>query len=538
MQVTATDEDDGVNGQVRYSTVTHGAVGSDSPLTIDPSSGQLSLRRSLDYEQDHTHVALVAAHDAGPASITAYARVVVHVTDVNDHAPSIRVHATGNSDDDVIDNDNECDAEVGENQPSGTSVAQISVLDVDAGDNGRTECRLELAADASTSATNREFTLQRVHAAMFTLSTAAALDREAVDVYRMSVLCVDGGQPALDARSPLTVCVADTNDNAPVFDVAQYSVLMPEDAPVGTVALRVTATDDDRRQNGDVHYHIGRSSDDDDDVAEKLFAVDRRDGTVTTTGVLDHENRTELHFIVVATDRGRPRLSSVVPVKVSVSDVNDEGPQFSRPTYEFETYENEPVGTEVGMLSVSDADSAPYDRFRLYVLNAADSPAADDVFSVDVRTGRLVTLVPLDRELCAVYRLTIVARDDHPPHFASTASVTVRVLDRNDNAPLVAVADVASVVGVVSFSASAHSSPGHLLGVIQAADADSGANARLHWSVADGNDQQLFVLDEHSGHLSLAPLADLSVTDVDHFQLSVLVHDDGLPPKSTFVKVS
>jgi len=93
-------------------------------------------------------------------------------------------------------------------------------------------------------------------------------------------------------------------------------------------------------------------------------------------------------------------------------------------------------------------------------------------------------------------------------------------------------------VGVLTFHVSAQSSPGHLVGVIQAADDDSGTNSRLHWSIAGGDDQQLFILDEHTGHLSLGPYTDLSVIDVDHFQLSVLVSDDGLPPKSTIVEVS
>ena len=195
-------------------------------------------------------------------------------------------------------------------------------------------------------------------------------------------------------------------------------------------------------------------------------------------------------------------------------------------------------GTVIGTVSVSDADSPPYDRFRLYVLNVANSLTTDDVFSVDTRTGRLMTLVSLDRELCSVYRLTIVARDDHPPHFTSTTNVTVRVLDRNDNAPLVAVADARNVLGVFGFHISAQSPPGHLVGVIRAADADSGTNAQLHWSIAGGDDRQLFILDEHTGHLSLAPHADLPLVDVDRFQLSVIVSDNGLPPRSTFVQVS
>ena len=193
---------------------------------------------------------------------------------------------------------------------------------------------------------------------------------------------------------------------------------------------------------------------------------------------------------------------------------------------------------EVGVVSAADGDGPPYDRFRLHVLNAAAVDTTDDAFSVDERTGRLVTLLPLDRELRSVHRLTLVARDDHPPHFTSTANVTVRVLDRNDNAPMIAGADSRHVVGVLAFSVAAQSAGGHLVGVIHAVDPDAGSNARLHWSIAAGDDWRLFVLDELTGHLTVGPHTDLSAIDVDYFQLSVLVSDDGLPPKSTFVQVS
>ena len=76
------------------------------------------------------------------------------------------------------------------------------------------------------------------------------------------------------------------------------------------------------------------------------------------------------------------------------------------------------------------------------------------------------------------------------------------------------------------------------MGVIHAVDADSGSNARLHWSLTGGDYRYLFTLDQRTGRLRVAPQIDLSAVDVDIIPLSVLVSDDGLPPKSTFVEVS
>ena len=185
-QVTATDEDDGINGQVRYSTVDHGG-GDDSPLTIDASTGQLSLRRSLDYERDHTHVALVAAHDAGPASVTAYARVVVHVTDVNDHAPEFLLPAAAN---DTVS--------VADHFRRGDVITRLVATDADVGNNGRVAYQL---VDVDR-ATDFYFRLDNV-----TGDIIARRDTMATGSYTLVVTAVDAGTPPRRVQSTLTIVV-------------------------------------------------------------------------------------------------------------------------------------------------------------------------------------------------------------------------------------------------------------------------------------------------------------------------------------------
>jgi len=67
---------------------------------------------------------------------------------------------------------------------------------------------------------------------------------------------------------------------------------------------------------------------------------------IRVRSVLDHEVSTRVELVVLASDRGHPvaRTSSVV-VSVSVVDVNDEAPTFTRSNYSFGTYENQPPGT-------------------------------------------------------------------------------------------------------------------------------------------------------------------------------------------------
>lgn len=50
--------------------------------------------------------------------------------------------------------------------------------------------------------------------------------------------------------------VADINDNVPMFEDIPYIVSVPEDTPVGTTILKVSATDADSGVRGIVSYSI------------------------------------------------------------------------------------------------------------------------------------------------------------------------------------------------------------------------------------------------------------------------------------------
>jgi len=82
-------------------------------------------------------------------------------------------------------------------------------------------------------------------------------------------------------------------------------------------------------------------------LAETRYAdIDPVSGMIRAGEALDHEAATRVELVVVARDGGRPvARSSTAVVSVSVVDVNDEAPTFTRANYSFGTYENQPPGT-------------------------------------------------------------------------------------------------------------------------------------------------------------------------------------------------
>jgi hypothetical protein len=81
IQVSATDEDEGMNSQIRYSIV---AGDPNRDFIIGDDSGTLRLARSLNYEKKKVYSITVQAEDLGEESRYDTTVISVTVLDVND----------------------------------------------------------------------------------------------------------------------------------------------------------------------------------------------------------------------------------------------------------------------------------------------------------------------------------------------------------------------------------------------------------------------------------------------------------------------
>lgn len=507
--VRATDPDSGLNGRVSYELATQADPDLNERFFVNESTGEIVLRRTLDHETDSGYALSVSARDLGPGSVRVYARVTIGVEDVNDCAPAIRAY-TGV-------------AEVPENAPPGAFVAQLSVVDNDAGDNGRVECNVS----------SQLFSLVALHPTVLKLATNSTFDREQRAAYAPEVTCRDFGLPSLHVTLRLPVEVADVNDVIPKFRRDVYEANVPEDCSPGSTLFQVIADDDDDAGNNSaVRYRLSPGG-------ATLLSVDDVTGSVVVVGEFDYENRTRHSFVVIASDQGREvMLSSSATILVNVIDVNDEAPEFSQGSYSFGTYENQPPGSEVGYLSAFDRDSEPFNRFNFSIEGAARSNGGGalvtELFHVDPETGRITARRSLDRELLPVHRFVAVATDTEHPYYRSTVDVTVHVADRNDNAPLIEFpAHDGHVVRVLSRGGGA-AAAGKVVAAVRARDADLGENARLVYGIAAGNELGMFTIDPDNGDISTTK-AGITVVQSDRVLLVILVTDCGVPAKSAVV---
>ncbi|XP_023559788.1 protocadherin gamma-A7 isoform X5 [Octodon degus] len=405
LTINAVDLDEGVNGQVTYSfrQITPKLL---RIFHLNSLTGELSTLEGLDYEESSFYEMEVQAQD-GPGSLTK-SKVLITVLDVNDNAPEVTVTSVSNS--------------IPEDTPPGTVIALFYLQDRDSGKNGEVTCTLP---------ENLPFKLERSIDNYYRLITAKHLDREECSVYNITLTATDGGSPPLSTETPISIYVADTNDNPPIFPQSSYSVYVPENNPRGASIFSVTAHDPDSEKNAQVTYSLGTDIIQGAPVSSYV-SINSDTGVLYALQSFDYEQFQNLKLRLSARDSGDPPLSSNVSLNLFVLDQNDNAPEILYPTIPTDGstgVELAPRSAEPGYLVTKvvavDRDSGQ-NAWLSYRLLKASEPG---LFSVGLHTGEVCTArALLDRD--TLKQSLVVAVQDHgQPPLSATVTLTVAVAD-------------------------------------------------------------------------------------------------------------
>uniref|UniRef100_A0AAZ3S5I2 Cadherin domain-containing protein n=2 Tax=Oncorhynchus tshawytscha TaxID=74940 RepID=A0AAZ3S5I2_ONCTS len=505
LQVKANDADMGTNGEIDYSL--HQA--SDAVqrlLRIDRSTGIIYVKGLVDREEESFLKFFVVAKDRGPNSKSSKVLVTINVKDQNDNAPAIEIRGIG------LVTHHDGVANISEDMPIGTAVALVQVSDRDEGENAVVTC--VVAGDvpfqlrpASESANDRK--------RKYFLQTTTLLDYERIKDYRIEIVAVDSGNPALSSTNSLKVQVTDMNDNAPVFSPNLFEVDFAEENQPGDKVLDVVATDADSGSNAELTYSIIMDS-----TTKGLFEIDPKTGEVHVRNTLDREHREQYEFHVAAADKGSPSLRGTATVVVKVLDRNDNDPKFMLSGYSFSVLENMPPLSPVGMVTVIDADKGENAMVRLSV------EPDNGKFVIQNGTGTILSSISFDREKESTYTFRLRAVDAGDPPRSSYVGVTINVLDENDNSPYVTKPSNSSYKYLPPLT-----TPETRVEVVEAEDIDTGPNAELVFSITGGNPYGLFHISPNNGEITLAQ--EFTRKHNGLHRLVVKVSDKGKPPRHT-----
>ncbi|XP_044931318.1 protocadherin beta-5 [Mustela putorius furo] len=397
--VSAQDLDAGTYGNVVYTLFQGDEV--TQPFVIDEITGEIRLKKALDFEATRYYTVEIAGTDGG--GLSGKCTVAIEVVDVNDNAPELTMSTLSSS--------------TPENSPE-TIVAVFSVSDPDSGDNGRVVCSIQ---------NNLPFLLKPTFKNFYTLVTERPLDREIQAEYNITITVTDLGTPRLKTQHNLTVTVSDVNDNAPTFSQTTYTLRVLENNSPALHIGSVSATDRDSGANAQVTYSLLPPHDPQLPLGS-LVSINADNGQLFALRSLDFEALQAFEFRVGAADRGSPALSSQALVRVLVADANDNAPFVLYPLQNGSAPCTElvPRAAEAGYLVAKvvavDGDSGQ-NAWLSYQLLKATEPG---LFGVWAHNGEVRTARPLSERDAVKHRLLVLVRDHGEPPLS--ASVTLHVL--------------------------------------------------------------------------------------------------------------
>ncbi|XP_028308625.1 cadherin EGF LAG seven-pass G-type receptor 3 [Gouania willdenowi] len=496
LQLRATDADSPSNANIRYRFVGDSATVARAAFEVDPRSGLITTRGSVDREANEHYTLQVEANDQGkdPGPRSANVKVFITVLDENDNVPQF--------------SEKRYVVAVKEDVRPHSEILRVSAVDRDKDSNAAVHYNI-------ISGNSRgQFSIDSVTGE---IQVVAPLDYESEREYTLRVRAQDNGRPPLSNNTGIvSVQVTDVNDNPPIFVSTPFQASVLESAPVGSSILHIQAIDTDSGDNARLEYRLtGTSSD-------TPFVINSATGWVTVSSILDRESVEHYFFGVEARDYGMPPLSATASVTITVMDVNDNRPEFLQKEYYSRLNEDAVVGTSVVTVTAVDRDVNSAVTYQITGGNTRNRFA----ISTAGGAGLLTLALPLDYKQERRYVLTVTA-SDRTLH--DTCQVHINITDANTHRPVFQSAHY-------SVSVNEDRPPGSTVVVISATDDDVGENARITYFLEDNIPQ--FRIDTSTGAITLQ--AELDYEDQMTYTLAITAKDNGIPQKSdtTYVEVN
>ena len=397
---TATDTGD-ISGGVTFSL----KAGSDAGLTINPTTGAVTLTGNPNFESKASYSFTVVATDAaGNASSQA---VTLGINNLDEVAPTITSGATATA--------------INENSGAGQVIYTATATDSGDISHGVT-FSLKAGSDAG-------LTIDPITGAV---TLTGNPDFESKASYSFTVVATDAAGNHSDRT--VTLGINNLDEVAPTITSGATATAINENSGAGQVVYTATATDTGDISHG-VTFSLKAGSDAD-------LAIDPITGAVTLTGNPDFESKTSYSFTVVATDAAGNHSDQTVTL--GINNVDEQAPSFttgnSSDSYASATVsvvENTDASTVLYTAQAFDNDAADGGEHVTYSLADEFGRADAQYFTIDATTGAVTFNTSPDYEDAHApqYTFNVVATD--AAGHTTTQSVTVNVTDVDEIAPTV-----------------------------------------------------------------------------------------------------
>ncbi|XP_056133058.1 protocadherin alpha-8-like [Lampris incognitus] len=483
-------------------------TGSDQELfRLNQNSGVLYVHRNIDREEICDGNCLINLKVVVENPLEVH-YVSVEITDVNDHSPTFP--------------EGEQHLEIAEHIPPGTRFQIHAARDPDVGLQSVRFYRLS---------SNDFFDVEIVESdedKIPFLVLKKHLDREHIAEHHLVLTALDGGSASRSGSLNITITVLDANDNRPVFSQDTYTVSIYENASIGTLLVKLNATDLDEGTNSEVEYTFGQTQ---KKKVYDTFALDSMTGEIRLKGRLDFEDTEVYKLDIQASDKGQPPLTAARRIVIKIKDVNDNNPEIEVTSLSNVVPEDSKPGSVISLISVLDRDSGVNGKV---ICKISGNVPFDMTPSIQENMYSLVTRGHLDREMVSHYDITITATDCGDPPLSTFKTLSVQISDVNDNNPTF-------LQNPLDLYLIENNTPGASIFSVRASDNDLNENADISYHIARDEGRQnnmASFLNINSDNGQIFALKSFDFETLKTFQFHVVATDSGSPSLRSNVTVN
>ena len=472
LTVTANDSDVGFGGRVQYYLVDD----LDNRFFINEDTGELSLLRSLDFEDERNYTLFIEARDGTVNSfvrLSSVAEVSVVVTGVNEFTPEcidpVYVSIINETTQgfvlnfDCIDRDEGEDGVVVYSFQSGNEMNFFAVSD-----NGDLLIPTNIAANAS------------------------------IEEFELIITVSDSGTMQRSTRIEVILIFSFENLFAPMFEESHFNFTVSELFEVGAVIGMLTATDPDPSIQGRITYTL---------IGTDLFLVDSSTSELFLSSPLDYESEISHSFTVIAVDSDPfSPLSASAAVTITVVNENDNSPSCDQQFYSVQILSSALPNDPVVLLNCSDADG---NSLRYSII----SDSRESLFGIDSDTGEVYVSSVLTASQTVVLTVQVSGEDNEN----TEVSVSIQVLFSNVDPP--AFNQTMYVFSIIEDAPLLSS-----IGTLFASDPDS-RSIDLSYSIRDPSLVPEFYVNPNTGEVILTVPLDYETQQ--QYSVGVVVEDAG-----------
>ncbi|KAI6657182.1 Hedgling [Oopsacas minuta] len=299
------------------------------------------------------------------------------------------------------------------------------------------------------------------------------LDHEEHPDYALVISAQEDQTPKASVVTTLFISITNENEFPPTFSQLTYTADISEVTQIGRAVLLVQATDDDTAHS--IIFALDGSTD------SESFDISASTGLLSSRLEFDREIKDQFTFKVLAIDEAdglHSPLTSTAQINVTITDVNDNSPEFNETRQTIVLNENMTLGV-VYDTSIANRVEDDDDGINKQVKYSLQTLVND--FTLDPDTGELQLVNSLDFNTISEYTITIIATDQaviESERRTGSFVLTIEVNDINNNSPVLASIGAQTInedlpVGSIVFS-------------ISALDKDIGLTTPLSLSIMQG----------------------------------------------------